>query len=108
MCIWLPKTSASRENREGSGICRKDYPRWARGPQAVFHDGETRLRSDLAQRAYADLRSTNAKPPPYSPESDPSENIWELRDNRVKQTEPTTRETIKARVAGRVHGCPPK
>ena len=66
------------------------------------------MHSDLAQRAYAGLRSTNAKPPPYSPGSDPIENIWELLDNRVKQTEPTTRETIKARVAARVNCFPPK
>ena len=108
MCIGLPKTGASRENRQSSDLYRKHYPRWAQGPQAVLHDEEMRLRSDLAQKAYADLRITNAKPPPYSLESDPIGNIWELLDNRVKQTGPTTRETIKARVAGRVHGCPPK
>ena len=93
-----------RINKEShAALVRRHYPRWAQGLQAVFHDGETPLHTDLAQKGYADARITNAKLPPYSPDLNPIENIWKFLNHRVKQTEPNGRETIKARVAVRVH-----
>ena len=84
------------DKKKHAALVRRHYRGWAQGLQAVFHDGEAALHSALAQKAYADLGITNAKLPPYSPDLNPIENIWKLLNDCMRETEPTTRETIKA------------